>query len=679
MALQVVDRIIYSLVLGLFELLTGTFFREIHCRNSHSIPKHGAVLFVAAPHVNQFVDPMILATTSTRRPVRFLIAAASMRRALIGLVARWIRCIPVERPGDVARPAPGRIRIQGRRVLGEGTRFSQIKLFVSVGKPSHCLLVTFPGVAGGEPSSLPIESVVSDEELLLQKPLPTTSDSGSYEGDWISTYKVAPILDQSHVYEQVVATLARGEAVAIFPEGGSHDRTTMLPLKAGVSVMALATLATHPGLDLHIVPCGLNYFHPHQFRSRAVIEYGQPFQVPAELVQQFKAGGEERRRASAALLQHIHARLCDVTINLPDFETLQLIQALRRLYRPPDRILSSYEQLELTRRLVAGYRRYATDPRIIAVKERVLTYNRQLRYLGLKDHQVMGTDVGRLRGGLLLLANLLLLGIFGLASLPGVILNGPALLLIDRISQRAADRAKAASTVKLEGRDVLATWKLMVGLVLLPLLDAIYAGLLAYLLRWHLKMAWGPVIRASLFVAIIVLPLITYLTVRFAEIGMERLRALSPLWYALLRPDHGSSLRELRHGLRLDIKGLVDILGPTVIPDFNHQRIIPKRKTSVLPEMAEDEDAAGGGRLSPVYSAFEMIRSGLSYMITSSEEPVVSLELATDDIMQGSSITGSSSSLAGKQRAIRGEEYYYTSGDIEQIMQQLSGQREKID
>ncbi len=51
--------------------------------------------------------------------------------------------------------------------------------------------------------------------------------------------------------------------MGIFPEGGSHDRTQMLPLKAGISIMALGALAQSKGLKLSIVACGLKYFKPH--------------------------------------------------------------------------------------------------------------------------------------------------------------------------------------------------------------------------------------------------------------------------------------------------------------------------------------------------------------------------------------------------------------------------------
>ena len=70
------------------------------------------------------------------------------------------------------------------------------------------------------------------------------------------------------VFEAVVDKIIAGEAIGIFPEGGSHDRAELLPLKAGVTIMALGALQKDPGLDLKLVPVGLNYFHGHKWRSK---------------------------------------------------------------------------------------------------------------------------------------------------------------------------------------------------------------------------------------------------------------------------------------------------------------------------------------------------------------------------------------------------------------------------
>lgn len=107
-------------------------------------------------------------------------------------------------------------------------------------------------------------------------------------------------------------------------EGGSHDRTDLLPLKAGVSMMALGAMANHPNLKVKIIPVGLSYFHPHRFRSRAVVEFGSPLDVPAEFVEMFKEGGTQKREAVSKFLDLVYDALKTVTIRAPDYDTLMV-------------------------------------------------------------------------------------------------------------------------------------------------------------------------------------------------------------------------------------------------------------------------------------------------------------------------------------------------------------------
>ena len=86
--------------------------------------------------------------------------------------------------------------------------------------------------------------------------------------------------------------------------------------------MALGALAANPDCGVTIVPCGMNYFHAHKFRSRAVIEFGSPIEVPAELVDMYKKG--ERREAVKRLLDTVYQGLVAVTVTSPDYDTLMV-------------------------------------------------------------------------------------------------------------------------------------------------------------------------------------------------------------------------------------------------------------------------------------------------------------------------------------------------------------------
>lgn len=77
----------------------------------------------------------------------------------------------------------------------------------------------------------------------------------------------------------------------------------------------------------------------------------------------------------------------------------------------------------------------------------------------------------------------------------------------------------AASTVKLEGRDVLATWKILVSLGMAPVLYLFYAGFATYLAyRYNLPRKyklWMPIWTLA------ALPGVAYSALKFGEVGMD--------------------------------------------------------------------------------------------------------------------------------------------------------------
>lgn len=277
--------------------------------------------------------------SEAHRRISWLIAEKSFRRRFIGLLARGIGTLPVARAMDNLKPGTGTVYLpdpinEPTLLRGVGTNFEGPG-FEAEGT------IALPTINGTSHSTT-IAEIRGPEELVLRKPFThkdalfqltgrkDIDDDGNFTGDAAdkdpefkgSKFKVAPHVDQTAVYKAVFARLNAGGCVGIFPEGGSHDRPSLLPLKAGVALMALGTLADNPDCGLKIVPCGMNYFHAHKFRSRAVIEFGNPIEVPKEIVEQFKQG--ERRESVGALLDIIYQSLVAVTVTSPDYETLMV-------------------------------------------------------------------------------------------------------------------------------------------------------------------------------------------------------------------------------------------------------------------------------------------------------------------------------------------------------------------
>lgn len=96
--------------------------------------------------------------------------------------------------------------------------------------------------------------------------------------------------------------------------------------------MALGTVAEKPNCNLKIIPVGMNYFHAHKFRSRAVIEFGTPLDVPVELAEKFS--GEGRRDAIGEMLEAVKQGLLSVTVTTPDYDTLMVSNLIK--FRVPN-------------------------------------------------------------------------------------------------------------------------------------------------------------------------------------------------------------------------------------------------------------------------------------------------------------------------------------------------------
>jgi glycerol-3-phosphate O-acyltransferase / dihydroxyacetone phosphate acyltransferase len=68
-----------------------------------------------------------------------------------------------------------------------------------------------------------------------------------------------------------------------------------------------------------------------------------------------------------------------------------MIQAARRLYKTPGQHLTLGQVVELNRRFMEGYEHFKEEPRVQALQTKVVKYNRLVRDLGLRDHQVRGS------------------------------------------------------------------------------------------------------------------------------------------------------------------------------------------------------------------------------------------------------------------------------------------------
>ncbi|KZT56766.1 hypothetical protein CALCODRAFT_517978 [Calocera cornea HHB12733] len=609
----------YALALAFCRAVANVFFREIRSRGSYNIPKTGPLIFAAAPHHNQFLDGIWACElwNQLHRHVGFLVAASSMRQRFAGTVFRLLGAISVERAQDLAKTGKGVVYIdeQDPTLLhGVGTNFT-----AELGPKMQIILPKSALFAVAQ-----VSEVLSDSEARMTRvfSIGEGADGTKKVKDQVAKakhggkegldYKIIPHVDQHEMYEHVYHRLKEGGAIGIFPEGGSHDRTDLLPLKSGIALMALGAMASDPNLKVKIVPVGLSYFHPDKFRSRAVVEFGKAIDVPQELIDQFKAGGDGKRIASAKLLELIYDGLKTVTVRAPDYETLQLIQASRRLYKTPGQHLTLSQVVQLNRRFIEGYLHLQDEPRIQALKPRVIDYERQLLALGLRDHQVEGATRAAWKSLALLTYRTGLLLICTSFALPGVILNAPIFIVASYMSAKKAREALAKSVVKVAARDVIGTWKVLIFLALAPILYTLYALLgacIAY--RVGAETRW---ILATPFITWVVVPIIGYWALQFGEAGMDVFKSLRPLLLGVQPGQHKrlEKLKQTRSDLSNEISSVIDEFGPKLYGmDFNQRRTVPSSSCPPLGQASVGHRKSGA---SDVHAQGELLIHPMTWL-----------------------------------------------------------------
>lgn len=370
-------------------------------------------------------------------------------------------------------------------------------------------------------------------------------------------------VDNSAAFDALLDVLAEGQAFGIFPEGISHTRPELAPLKTGAARIAL--LAAERGIPVKIVPVGLSYRRRDRMRSRVLVQFGEPLVVEEEHLEKAKA---DPVRAARELTAEIGLALRAQTINTPDFETLRVLEGVRKLYRPEGVTLTLAQQAEILRRFIEHWERLQSDPEIAAFYRDVGAYQLQLRALGLTDKDLRGDPTSWLARIDHVVRHLLFTLILIPAAIPGVVIHLPVLVVAVWSGETLTSRGDVRATIKMG----VAT--------LLTLVAYAAVGLLVL---WRVGVPDGLVAAGTTLGALL---LSGYATIRVLEKQSEVRRALST-FVALFHLDREiERLAAERERLRARLLELVDKhLGPEV------PRIIDRSAHDDVKSWLDAEDA----------------------------------------------------------------------------------------
>ncbi|HYE14765.1 MAG TPA: lysophospholipid acyltransferase family protein [Pyrinomonadaceae bacterium] len=291
-------------------------------------------------------------------------------------------------------------------------------------------------------------------------------------------------------FEECRRLLARGGAVALFPEGVSHSEPKLLPLKTGAARIALGAAAP----VLKIVPVGLYYTSKTSFRSEALLRFGEPIDVPAV---EPAPDGEPPPVDVRELSSRIEAGLRGVTVNAETEEQLDVARKAERLFS------SVYEGLAVRLPLAERFEslRRMTDrlagllPFSVSAEQlgrRILAHEGELRRAGLAPENLSLSTHSRwyvfrhflLRAGAIALLSPL--------ALAGAALHYPAYLACSVLARLFPKHGVD---------DIAPTVKILAALVLMPLTWLVAAALVFSRWGWRWGLATLPLSALCGYVA----------------------------------------------------------------------------------------------------------------------------------------------------------------------------------
>lgn len=216
-------------------------------------------------------------------------------------------------------------------------------------------------------------------------------------GNWLfSTFFCIPIerpqdtqgkpINNKAAFAKSNAFLASGGCLYVAPEGDSEMERRVRPFKTGTARIALGAEAAQDfQLGLRILPVGLSYDAPGQFRSRMYVYAGKPIEVRDYADAYRKGSTAAARQLTKDLEAKVRSQAID-TLNVEEDRAVLRMECLLRNSAP----LPGEAHFHRTKQLIARYREWEQDApgERSAFDSRLQAYFEQLDALRSSDRSV---------------------------------------------------------------------------------------------------------------------------------------------------------------------------------------------------------------------------------------------------------------------------------------------------
>lgn len=307
----------------------------------------------------------------------------------------------------------------------------------------------------------------------------------------------ADVTENTKTFEASHELLRRGGAIALFPEGVSHNSPKLLPIKTGAARIALGALSmaeNEESVKLQIVPVGLFYTNKTTFRSEALMHFGEAFAVEPIAME----NGEFPRDAVRELTEKIETSLRDVTRNAESEAEMEKADQAANLFLSVSETFDFEESIsarfELSRKYLEKYGgEEKVDAEVERITRRISKYEKKLRIIGLEPENLSLASQPRWYVFQHFLARVLVLLLFLPFAFVGTLIHFPAYQLSKILAARYTNHGVD---------DIISTVKILSAIVFIPVTWIITAGLIYYFQNWQIALISIPICFFCGFVAL---------------------------------------------------------------------------------------------------------------------------------------------------------------------------------
>jgi len=187
--------------------------------------------------------------------------------------------------------------------------------------------------------------------------------------------------DRQVLFKGSFEALAKGQAVALFPEGTSYTEPRIMQVKDGAAWASLEYARWRkdhpraaPDQDVIIVPASIVYTDKTKYRSNVILEFGRPITMESFKEQFFSDVDGAQRAAVKRLTRAIESELVEATINAPDWGTLYTARMARDLLWEGGKAIKLDDFVAISQTLVDIFSTPDATSNLNSVKHHLLEY-----------------------------------------------------------------------------------------------------------------------------------------------------------------------------------------------------------------------------------------------------------------------------------------------------------------